>query len=250
MYILYLDDSGSVKNKDDRYFVLAGVALFERQTHFLSLEMDKLAETTRHPNPNELEFHGNVIFSGRGWWRKIRRKEDRCDLIVKGLRCLDQTQGQSALFGAVIDKQAVSPRDPTETAFEQICNRFDLFLKRLHRQGNTQRGMIVLDRSTQETRLQSLATDFRLDGHSWGKTHNIADVPFFVDSKATRTVQYADLVAYAVRRYYEKQDPRFLDVIKHRFDNEGGSLHGLVHIHGDTRDACPCVACNPAFLRN
>ena len=53
---------------------------------------------------------------------------------------------------------------------------------------------------TERMRLQSLAAEFKAVGHSWGVTHNLAYVPLFVDSRATRLIQYADLVAYAMWR--------------------------------------------------
>ncbi len=43
MYLLYLDESGSVKDASQQYFVLAGVALFERQTHWLAEKLENIA---------------------------------------------------------------------------------------------------------------------------------------------------------------------------------------------------------------
>jgi hypothetical protein len=80
-----------------------------------------------------------------------------------------------------------------EVAFEHIASRFDRMLGRLYKGGDTQRGLIVLDKSTYETSLQGLATTFRTKGHQWGQLHNLSEVPLFVDSKATRMVQFADL---------------------------------------------------------
>jgi len=39
VYILYLDESGQ---HGGDYFILAGLAVFERQTHWLATELDKL----------------------------------------------------------------------------------------------------------------------------------------------------------------------------------------------------------------
>jgi hypothetical protein len=50
---------------------------------------------------------------------------------------------------------------------------------------------------------------------------------FFVDSRASRLVQLADLVAYATFRWFERDDVQFFDLIKDRFDREGGIVHGL-----------------------
>jgi len=36
------------------------------------------------------------------------------------------------LFAVAIDKAAVSPNDPVVTAFEEICNRVNLFLMRMN----------------------------------------------------------------------------------------------------------------------
>ena len=46
-------------------------------------------------------------------------------------------------------------------------------------------------------------------------------------SEATRLVQYADMVAYALWRAYEHGDHQFLDLIKDRFDRAGEVVHGL-----------------------
>lgn len=43
MYLLYLDDSGSSKNRNETYLVLAGFSVFERQVHWITKELDTLA---------------------------------------------------------------------------------------------------------------------------------------------------------------------------------------------------------------
>jgi hypothetical protein len=129
-----------------------------------------------------------------------------------------------------------------EYAFEQICNRFDRFLGRLHAAGNTQRGLVILDKSTYETSLQQLARDFRTVGHRWGQLYNFSDVPLFVDSKATRMIQYADLVAHATRRYFEHGESKHFDIFSRRFDAEGGVLHGLTH-YTPNGIVCNCFSC-------
>ena len=86
----------------------------------------------------------------------------------------------------------------------------------------------------QEVRLQSLATEFKTIGHTWGVTRNLADVPLFVDSRATRLIQYADLVAYAMWRKFEKGDDEFFNEIADKFDSEGGVVHGLHHYYNQS----------------
>ncbi len=105
--------------------------------------------------------------------------------------------------------------------------RFDKYLMRLHRANNTQRGLIIFDKSTYETTIQSLAADFRTIGHSLGIIRNFAEVPLFMDSKASRLIQLADIIAYAIFRHFEKADSRYYSIIESAFDSEGGVVHGL-----------------------
>jgi hypothetical protein len=240
MYILYLDDSGSVQNSADRHIVLAGLAVFERQPHWLSSRLDDIANRLWPANPASLEFRGADILGGKKHWRGVG-KSDRVAAYGEALSIIGASQ-HVHLFGAVIHKAAVSPDDPMERAFEQVCNRFDRFLGRLHKANNTQRGIIVLDESSYETSLQGLARNFRTMGHRWGQLYNLADVPLFVDSKATRMIQYADMVAHALRRYYEKGDSAYFDVIAPRFDSEGGVIHGLTHVIPQEA-TCNCACC-------
>jgi hypothetical protein len=240
MHLLYLDDSGSVGNAADRHVILAGVSVFERKPHWFSQSLDAIAAGVWPDDPLRLEFRGADMFSGKRQWRgleKTVREVAYCDAL-KVLAGSTHVR----LFGAAIHKAAVSPADPMEAAFEQVSSRFDQMLGRFHKSGDTQRGLLILDKSSYETSLQKLALEFKIDGHRWGRLHNLTDVPLFVDSRATRMIQYADLVAYALRRYYEKGEAKYFDIIKHRFDANGGVIHGLTH-QKPVGAECHCASC-------
>lgn len=245
MHLLYIDDSGSVSNTSDRHIILAGFSVFERAGHWLGKAMDKQAEELWSSSPDSLEFHGTEIHSGSKKWRALPR-DVRHSAYETALRALSRNR-EVRLFAVAIHKEAVEARDPMEVAFEQIVSRFDQMLGRLYKAGDTQRGLIIADKSTYETSLQKLAIEFRKSGHTFGHLRNISDVPFFVDSKATRLIQYADLVAHTFRRYIEYGDSSRFDIIRHAFDNSGGIFHGLYHKVPDG-DACACAACNRRVL--
>lgn len=249
MYLLYLDDSGSVKNAEDKYIVLAGISVYEQAPYFLSNQLDDLAKKVSPQGYKEVEFHGTAIFSGRKEWRSVAKNE-RVEVYKEALSIIAKSGSNVRLFGAAIHKKALAesttPKDSMEFAFEQLCSRFDLFIKRLHHSQDSklkgQRGLIIFDKSAYETSLQGLAHDFREKGHAWGLTRNITEVPLFVDSKATRMIQYADLIAYAMRRNYEYGDTFYLDRIDNKFDKEGGIVHGLYH-YKPAGEKCECLAC-------
>lgn len=229
MHLLYLDESGSVADPGQKYFVLAGISVFERKTHWVEQELNDIAARFCPHDPHTIELHGSPMRSGRGEWKGFQRQDREQaikDALDVGVRA-NYPKGVR-LFGAVIKKDTLHGSDPVEHAFQQLANRFDLFLMRLHQKhSDSQRGIILFDKSTTEQRIQTLSREFKYSGHAWGKIKNYAEVPVFLDSKASRLIQLADLVAYALFRFHEHNDNSYYDVIKYCFDSEGGVEHGL-----------------------
>ena len=226
MYLLYADESGSIHDAHQHYFVLAGLCVFERQGYWIAKELDKIAARFNPADPASVELHGNPMISGRGKWRQ-HAKADREQAIIDCLSVLSASHPSNRLFASVLKKATVSPSDPVELAFEQLASRFDYYLQRLHKNNDTHRGLIIFDKSTYETTIQALATDFRTIGHRWGIVRNFSEVPLFLDSKASRLIQLADIVAYSIFRHFERSDSRFYSILQDRFDAEGGITHGL-----------------------
>lgn len=225
MFLLYADESGTPGGADQEHFILAGVTVFERKAHWLSLELDKIAARFNPQDPNSVELHGAPMFAGRKFWRRFP-KEGRLNAIKDALRLIDGRHYK--IIASVVRKGAISPEDPVHFTFQQLITRFDHFLTREHFQfKNTQRGLVIFDKSSKEAPIQALATEFKVDGHEWGNLRNMAEVPVFVDSEATRLIQLADLVAYALFRKFEKNDTQFSDIIDRKFDYFGGVQHGL-----------------------
>ncbi len=44
MYLLYADESGSIDDPNGDFFVLAGISIFERQTHWLDQKIETVAQ--------------------------------------------------------------------------------------------------------------------------------------------------------------------------------------------------------------
>ena len=248
MFILYIDGSGSVSNPDEKHFVLAGVAVFERTVFHAIKALDDMVDSFGLGQPSyEIELHGSPMLQGkRDPWKSVARAR-RKEMMLETLNVLTTAARNAKAFGIVVDKQSMSPNDPVEYAFEEICNRFNLFLTRNFqsrggRDEDKQKGLVVMDESHYEQPLQALAREFRISGTRWGHLRNMAEVPLFVDSRASRLVQLADLLAFALWRRYEKSDSTFFDPIVSKFDADGGVIHGLIHRKSST-EACYCPAC-------
>jgi hypothetical protein len=224
VYLLYVDESGLVTDSRQRHFVLAGVSVFERTPHWIEAELDAIAARFDAYEPKSIELHGSPMRTGAKRWRRVPF-EDRDQAIKDALQVV--ASKNCRLFGAVLDKARFSGQDVTQVAFEQVSSRFDQYLGRLHKQGDTQRGLILFDKCSVERRIQTMAREFKSTGHTFGRLRNLAEVPVFVDSEASRLIQLADLVAYALFRHHEFNDSIYFNVIQDSFDSDGGVVHGL-----------------------
>jgi len=242
MHLLYLDDSGSSPNANEQYLVLAGLSVYEAQAHWFTQEMDRLAQSIDPAHPNDVEFHASEIFARRVTpWNNMSRDEVQ-GVIKAVLKIVSQSYESARIFGCAVHKPSFAGRDPMEVAFEDLCSRFDLYLSRLGVAGDRQRGLIILDDSTHETTLQSMARDFRIIGTRWGSIRNLADTPLFINSRASRLTQIADHIAYSIFRRYQSADTQYFDIVAGRFDSSDGIIHGLSHKQ-TTDPSCMCPAC-------
>ena len=167
MYLLYLDDSGSVTDSSQQHFVLGGLSVFERQGYWISQKLDQIAAPFNPADPASVELHGSPMLNGSGLWRRFRLPE-RIKAMKDALAVFATSHESNRAFGAAVRKQAVSPRDPVEFCFEQTCSRFDQYLMRLHYANNTSRGIIIFDKSTKLIALSQVRLNV-VSGRVWGR---------------------------------------------------------------------------------
>jgi hypothetical protein len=240
VHILYLDESGT--HSDARYFVVAGVAVFETDTYFLAQDLDSLQATYFPASTEPIAFHASPLRSAFGQSKdpypslgKAERRALTSDIFGAIAR------PHVRLFAVAMEKAFIRG-DCYDRGFEEIVNRFDRMLGRLSRDGSPQRGLVVAAESSYRENLETLARKIARDGHRWGRTHNLADIPYFAPASNTRLLQAADFVANAVYGRYEAGLAKDFDRIVARFDQDGSDLHGLVHLHS-ARAECYCPAC-------
>ncbi len=244
MYLLYLDESGNEKDPNDRYFVLAGVALFERQTYFLTKAIEQVQD--RHfPDHQPIPFHASEIRNGRNLWRNVTQEKRKEVLSDLSNAIVDSPAQGRILFAAAVEKtREVWGEAAVEAATEQICKRFDIFLqRRYHANSDPQRGLIVFSEGRFDARAKVWVRGFHQRGTQWGAITNLADIPYFAAMSESRLLQVADLVSHATWLLYEKNNAHLFRDLLPCFDAQDGIIHGLVHVRGDTRQQCDCPAC-------
>ena len=243
--MLYLDESGT--HGEASHFVLAGLAVFEREIHWFGQDLDAL-QTEYFPDQPPIHFHATKLRGSHVEppWDSLsveqrRTLKERIYGIVRNRR--------ASLFACAVEKEWACTRslDSYEHAFEQVVSRFDMFLGRSNRVAiadgkEEQRGLLVLAESAFQKTLGVLARKLQTDGTRWGtQIHNVTDVPLFASPTDTRLLQFADFCANAVYGRYQSGLTRDFDRIAPKFDQDGGVMHGLAHITTDTE--CACLAC-------
>lgn len=266
MYLLFVDESGT--HAGSYAFVLGALAIHEDDAPLLQRRLDDLVVTHlgRVPvNLEEYELHAGEMRNAKkpkasatgraSIWSQIPRT-DRLNLLNAAYHTIadfepsDPAQSP-ALFGVVLDSRfhaADVPLKREQFAYEVLLNKFDVMLKDLRLNANKpNRGLVVHDRRVvAEQDIQSWTTGWRAAAGDVGQLRNLADVPLFTDSRATRLLQVADLVSYSLFRRYNpvRADDSYLKVLWDRFHRSGDRLHGCVHYTPRFgAGSCACEAC-------
>ncbi len=226
----------------------------DRRTRVLEIRQQKIeAETTPEKKRERREKYKETdpfIHLTRS--ERSQLLEDSIDII--------SGHDQIKLFGEAVSKThpAVTSRsiDPVSQAFTQVVSRFDKFLQKKDswkREGNPRRkidhGLLMLDQdASTESTIERLFKRFREHGHPFGEMTHVIDVPFFASSAKVGGLQLADVAAYVVRRYIDRdavagshEERHFMKLFQ-RFDRDTyGNLHGLRHYV--PANSCACMVC-------
>lgn len=267
MYLLFVDESGT--HGGSHAFVLGGVAVHEDDAQNLQRQLDQLVikHLGRVPvNLDEYELHAGEMrnakkpaatdkLSARGSiWASVPRA-DRLALLSDAYATIASFEPHNhelplLLLSVVLDarfRPSESQIDRERFAYEVLLNKFDVMLKntRVEKQ-RPHRGLVIHDRRVVAERdIQAWTAGWRESAGNVGQLKNLADVPLFADSRATRLLQVADLVSYAVfRRYAPTNDASYFAALLPKFHADGDQLHGCVHYTPSFgQGACDCEPC-------
>ncbi|WP_189734635.1 DUF3800 domain-containing protein [Streptomyces nojiriensis] len=265
---MFVDESGT--HGGSHAFVLGGIAIHERDARKLHKLLDNVVQkAVRGPNLNaeEFELHVSEMKNAKKPKQKTSKPQkvsnwaliprpDRLALleqaygIIKDFRPTQPTLPM-ALFGVAVDANFRSGWRAAEReafAYEVLLNKFDVMLKRNRSEnGGDDLGLVIHDRRlVAERDIQAWTREWRRAAGTIGQLRNLADVPLFADSKATRLIQVADLVSYAIWRHYSPDPPKE-DYIEHLwevFDKKAEQMCGMVHYTPSYGSGtCTCRSC-------
>ena len=246
MYLLFLDDSGKGHKT---YTVVGGLAVHEQDVWGLSRAADEIV--ARIPSvPDDAEIHADSIRWGKKQWRGV--EEAARQRILQEIAGLIATgyPGQirkPVLFATALHVPSNTHHPVIERVHEETFSRCSGFLSRQAALGDRHRCVAILDQTgREEQHLQNQMRTWRSRGSTTGAKigpmASYVEVPFFVDSRRSRLVQLADVVANTVFRFYLRGDSELFEALLPAFFTLDGTIHGLTHLVAGHR-TCACPAC-------
>ncbi len=268
MYLLFVDESGT--HPGPHPFVLGGVAVHEDDAAQLQKELDQIVIDQLGrvpPNLDEYEVHASDMRNARkpktgapqksvSIWANVDRSVRLATLseVYKHLAGFTPSNPDLpvVLFGVAVERDFHPDWSPIERerwAYEVLLGKFDVMLKTLRTQRKLpNRGLVIHDRRVVAERdIQGWTAQWRSTAERIGQLRNLADVPLFGDSRATRLLQAADVVSYAVFRRYNRDavNSEYFDLVWPAFHSEGEVVHGAVHYTPDyNTGSCDCEPCD------
>jgi len=250
-HLLYLDESGT--HGGSPCLIVAGLAIHERDAWFLQRRLQDVLSRLLPAghDPSDYELHASEIKSPSaqhrpaGAWSGIPI-DTRLKVLAATYRCIRDFRPVDARFPAALFGAVVEGHDREARAYEEVLHKFDEMLNRRTRElGERQTGFVIHDKGATERDVQKAAHTWRHISGRMGLLTHLADVPVFADSKASRLIQAADFVAWALWRYYglTASDVTMIEPLWSKFDAADGVMHGLIHVSPRFRSGCVCPPC-------
>ncbi|MBM3696622.1 MAG: DUF3800 domain-containing protein [Actinobacteria bacterium] len=210
MYLLLLDESGT--HPGSPVFILGGLAVHEHDAWFFQRRLETLLDRELGPlglSAADFELHASEIKSPTrprkpSPWAQVSpgdrlRILGRTYFSIAHYHWVDPAH-PAAIFGAVVPRGRPSAE---QYAYELVLKKFDTMLSRLfHATGQRDQGLAIHDNRVIERTVQDWTSRWRLAAGRVGRLNNLADVPLFADSRASRLLQAADFITWALWRYY------------------------------------------------
>ncbi len=226
MYILFVDESGSVPPPDkvrQKHFVMGGVVIPTGIWHSVKKDLDAIK--------SKYEINGEIkwrFFSPHNadesntmrhldWSTKNLVRDETMSIITK-YKSLRIIASYSVVEEAYQKDYIEDEHQLHWLCHKALVERFQYYLQDKSRDvGQTINGLVVCDHRerSQDMRLRSLHSDMvNQDSFNVSEYKNLIETVFFVPSELSIGLQLADLVAGSVFRKLEKNDDRFFTRIE------------------------------------
>lgn len=248
MYLLYADEAGDLSDPNVRVLVVGGIAVHEDAIRPLAGEINAtMNRFVGRRYAMKTEIHASPMRAGGGEWRGVSaaKRHGLAHALMRHVCEWSHVESLSGVEPFVIAMDRGHSHSPLESAYEEMLFLFDKFLREGRKRGYPHNGILVADRSKYEKTLHALVevrrTRRRASRGNHRRLYAIAETPFFVDSRTTRLMQLADIVAHAFYRAYSVGDWSWASTL---LPGVLSDPRRLVHFPAAP---CSCPACAPGL---
>lgn len=238
MHLFFLDESGTIvaeNKKHSKYFVIGGVIIPEihwKEIYKKLRDLKKQYHITSEikwrffsPHNNELE-NGlkHLSFDERNL---VRNKLYEIITSYKSIKIISTvTNVEDAYKLPYINNK----EDLYWYSYKQAVERFQYYLQDLSRESGADfNGLVIIDNrlSCDDNRLRNLHHKLMIvDRENYSNFNNLIEGLFIAPSHLSVGIQFADIVAGAIFRKYEKDDDKYYEQIKNSIRNKNGNILG------------------------
>lgn len=246
MHLFFIDDSGSIPQENklfSRHFVLGGLIIPEEQWHNLEKDFFRFCKNFEVSGEVKWRFFGQK--KGRETSRNSlshlsieQRDELRTSLLTSltkynSIKIISSVLHLSSVFSSSI--YSLTPDAIFSMAYKPLMERFQYYLQDLSRTTGTQfNGIIICDhRNPNQDKILSGYHNHLLRSHNQWKTSyaNLIEHLFLSPSHYSVGLQFADLIAGAIYRYFEHNDKRWYSLIERSF-RQDPHMSGVIEGYG------------------
>lgn len=239
MHIFFLDESGTIvpqNKKHTTFFVIGGVIVPENHWREIYKKLREVKELYgikseikwRFFSPNNnAEENGmkHLTFEQR---EEVRNKLFEIITSYKSVKIISTVTNIEAAYKLPYVK---NKDDLYWYAYKQSVERFQYYLQDLSRDAGTNfNGLVIIDNrlSCDDNRLRDLHYKLlSVNQKNYSNFNNLIEGLFIAPSHMSVGIQFADLVAGAIFRKFEKNDDRFFEKIKKSIRNKDGNPWGF-----------------------
>lgn len=244
MHLLFLDESGTVvpeNKKHSKYFVIGGIIIPEIHWHDLYEKLKDIKKQYkitseikwRYFAPNNNDDENGMKHLTYEQKNEVRNKLYNIISSYKSVKVLASiTEIEEAYKLPYIN----SKDDLYWYGYKPILERFQYYLQDTSRESGVEiNGLVIIDNrlSCDDDRLRNLHHKVMVaDKTNYSNFNNLIEGLFIAPSHLSVGVQFADIVAGALFRKYEKGDNQFYDKIKNSIRQKYGKIlgYGLIKI--------------------
>lgn len=239
MHLFFLDESGTIvpqRKNHSKYFVIGGVVIPEIHWHEIYKKLrdiKKQYEITseikwRYFSPNNQDDENGM--KHLSFEQKNEVRDTLYDIITsyKSIKIMSTiTNIDEAYKLPYINSQD----DLYWYSYKQVVERFQYYLQDISRESGADfNGLVIIDNrlSCDDDRLRNLHHKLMIvDKDNYSRFNNLIEGLFIAPSHLSVGVQFADIIAGAIFRKYEKDDSRYFDRIKKSIRNRNGNIMGF-----------------------